>query len=421
MGMRCQVSHQLFRSREHDDWRLPNAHELNSILDYGFYTVESDGIRDTVSIDVDYFTEMEEIKYEGAGMFYWSSSALNYPRDEQDAFTSDPWTGVSLWWKTDIKAFVRCVRGRELDVKGAFAVKTVNGEKVVVDYRTHFTWQPAAEERATWLEALSYCENSKYAGFDDWRLPNVKELSTLINYDKTYPATDFPEELLRIDDESYDITDPEIAETVSSILSEAKTFIQSYLSEDPEGKTETLIIPPDILCDDDIVSLLIKASEKEKTLEQAWACAVLRVAHTITHVENDLAKSFMPGIRNQIYKRFSSHLNGSAAGGYFLGTGDDAIRVCCRHSRCRRGRFRRSDGVFPLFQKNRSQSWRKSESLLQNSLKRRDRTRKDPRKRFDRSYCSRRCRPFQTLGCVEVTLSGTRFFQEVSFSRASQA
>ena len=190
---------------EHDDWRLPNAHELNSILDYGFYMVESDGIRDTVSIDVDYFTEMEEIKYEGAGMFYWSSSALNYPRDEQDAFTSDPWTGVSLWWKTDIKAFVRCVRGRELDVKGAFAVKTVNGEKVVVDYRSHLTWQPAAEERATWLEALSYCENSKYAGFDDWRLPNVKELSTLINYDKTYPATDFPEELLRIDDERHEL------------------------------------------------------------------------------------------------------------------------------------------------------------------------------------------------------------------------
>ena len=68
--------------------------------------------------------------------------------------------------------------------------------------------------------------------------------------------------LLFIKNYGYDITDPEIAETVSSILSEAKTFIQSYLSEDPEGKTETLIIPPDILCDDDIVSLLIKASEK---------------------------------------------------------------------------------------------------------------------------------------------------------------
>lgn len=189
---------------EHDDWRLPNAYELNSLLDYGFYTVESDGIRNTVSIDIDYFTEMEEIKYEGAGMFYWSSSALNYPRDEQDAFTSDPWEGESLWWKTDIKAFVRCVRGRELDVKGAFAVKTVNGEKVVVDYRSHLTWQPAAEEETTWLEALSYCENSKYAGFDDWRLPNVKELSTLINYDKTNPATDFPEKLLRIDGERQD-------------------------------------------------------------------------------------------------------------------------------------------------------------------------------------------------------------------------
>ena len=53
--------------------------------------------------------------------------------------------------------------------------------------------------------------------------------------------------LVFIKNYGYDITDPEIAETVSSILSEAKTFIQSYLLEDPEGKSETLVIPPDIL------------------------------------------------------------------------------------------------------------------------------------------------------------------------------
>lgn len=125
----------------------------------------------------------------------------------------------------------------------------------------------------------------------------------------------------------YDITVPEIRTIVSSILTEAKTFIQTYLLEDPEGKGENLVIPPDILCNDDVISLLIMASEKEKSLQQAWACAILRVAHTITHVENDLAKSFMPGIRNQIFKRFSSHLNGDSTGGYFLGRGSDAIRL----------------------------------------------------------------------------------------------
>ncbi|MBP5202385.1 hypothetical protein J6253_06580, partial [bacterium] len=42
--------------------------------------------------------------------------------------------------------------------------------------------------------------------------------------------------LVFIKNYGYDITDPKIAETVSAILSEAKTFSQSYLLEDPEGK-----------------------------------------------------------------------------------------------------------------------------------------------------------------------------------------
>lgn len=125
----------------------------------------------------------------------------------------------------------------------------------------------------------------------------------------------------------YDVENPKIKEIVVSILSEAKVFIQTYLLEDPEGKTETLTIPTEILCNDDVIDLLILASEKEKSLTQAWACAVLRVAHTITHVENDLAKSFMPGIKNQIYKRFSKHLNGNSSSGYFLGKGDEAIKL----------------------------------------------------------------------------------------------
>ena len=125
----------------------------------------------------------------------------------------------------------------------------------------------------------------------------------------------------------YDITIPEVADTVRAILNEAKAFISTYLLDDPEGKGDSFVMPPQIANNSDVLSFLVMASEKKRTLDQAWACAVLRVAHTITHVENDLAKSFMPTIRDQIFQRFSRHLFGNAQSGYYIGSGKEAIKL----------------------------------------------------------------------------------------------
>jgi hypothetical protein len=66
-----------------------------------------------------------------------------------------------------------------------------NGDGTVSDMATGLTWQQADDGiTRNWAEALAYCENLTLAGSSDWRLPNVKELQSIVDYTSTYPALD---------------------------------------------------------------------------------------------------------------------------------------------------------------------------------------------------------------------------------------
>jgi hypothetical protein len=63
----------------------------------------------------------------------------------------------------------------------------VNGFFVTVDNRTGLTWitNPAdagLDAAYTWTAALAACEGSNFAGFSDWRLPNVREMMSIVDY-----------------------------------------------------------------------------------------------------------------------------------------------------------------------------------------------------------------------------------------------
>ena len=67
----------------------------------------------------------------------------------------------------------------------------LNGDGTVTDTRTGLMWQQEGSSIGmTWEEAMNHCENIVDAGFTDWRLPTIKELSSIVNR-KTYgPAID---------------------------------------------------------------------------------------------------------------------------------------------------------------------------------------------------------------------------------------
>ncbi len=65
-------------------------------------------------------------------------------------------------------------------------------QPVVVDKITKLMWKQPEDWRDDWGVALGFCESLNYSGFDDWRLPNINELKSLVNYSRHSPASDFP-------------------------------------------------------------------------------------------------------------------------------------------------------------------------------------------------------------------------------------
>ncbi|MCX5870105.1 MAG: DUF1566 domain-containing protein [Deltaproteobacteria bacterium] len=61
----------------------------------------------------------------------------------------------------------------------------------VIDTATGLEWQRTDDGTIrTWINALAYCEASALDGKSDWRLPNIRELKSIVDYSRTVPAID---------------------------------------------------------------------------------------------------------------------------------------------------------------------------------------------------------------------------------------
>ncbi|MFX0201171.1 MAG: DUF1566 domain-containing protein [Candidatus Hodarchaeota archaeon] len=67
---------------------------------------------------------------------------------------------------------------------------TDHGDGTLTDNLTGLMWTKDANMYGgrTWAEALSDCEGCTAGGYSDWRLPNVRELRSLIDYGQYNPA-----------------------------------------------------------------------------------------------------------------------------------------------------------------------------------------------------------------------------------------
>ncbi|BCR06293.1 hypothetical protein DESUT3_33620 [Desulfuromonas versatilis] len=164
------------------NWRLPNVKELWSIRDF------STG---WPWVDTDYFhlvgdgSDMGRHHSWTSNLYLVESEYQNEQVQGDPAFIVNDWTG-------HIKAmsgrrFVRCVSGAEYGINDFID----NGDGTVSDNATGLMWsQDDNGEAINWEAALAYAENATIAGYDDWRLPNAKELQSIADYSGVFPAMD---------------------------------------------------------------------------------------------------------------------------------------------------------------------------------------------------------------------------------------
>lgn len=150
------------------DWRLPDNKELVSIVNYGTHSPAIDGT---------YFPNTKQTSY-------WSSTAYISGTTTWLEVVFDYGTNAMTANNHSTRTYpVRCVRGGP-----EWIVITDNGDGTVTDNITTLMWQQAEDgTERSWQEALTYCEGLLLAGYDDWRLPNLKELHSIVTYN-VYPA-----------------------------------------------------------------------------------------------------------------------------------------------------------------------------------------------------------------------------------------
>lgn len=185
----------------YDDWRLPTIKELYSLALFSGVDASMTSSSDVDGlwplIDDDYFI-----------FLYGDESGGNRVIDSQ-WLTSSIYVSTVNGSQSCFFGFnfsdgrIKCY-GLESSPSGGYFAQYVrggedygvndfvdNGDETITDNATGLTWtQNDSGQTLDWDGALNYCESLSLGGSDDWRLPNIKELHSLVDYSRSPDTTD---------------------------------------------------------------------------------------------------------------------------------------------------------------------------------------------------------------------------------------
>jgi hypothetical protein len=180
-----------FELAGYDDWRLPTIKEQYSLIIFsgvdpsGYEGTSTDGL--VPFINTDYFDfaygdtdageRIIDSQYASSNMYVDGGLlfGVNFADGRIKGY------GLQMPFGPGEKTFfVTYVRGNSNYGINNFVD---NSDSTITDNAKGLMWmQNDSNAGLTWEDALNYAENLKYAGYSDWRLPDVKELQSIVDY-----------------------------------------------------------------------------------------------------------------------------------------------------------------------------------------------------------------------------------------------
>ena len=200
----------------HNDWRLPNRIELESLVNkvqadsslwltrQGLINVRPDNYwSGTTWSDGTNYALIVNMVGGGVGYTYKSDSYYVWPvRSGQSGSPGSltlSKTGQTICYDASGATIICSGTGQDGELKTGAAWPsprfTANADQSVTDNLTGLSWSKNANPAAgtkTWQQALDYIKtlnSGNYLGHNDWRLPNINELKSMLNMGQAISAT----------------------------------------------------------------------------------------------------------------------------------------------------------------------------------------------------------------------------------------
>lgn len=194
------ASADLLRLGGYSDWRLPTIKELYSLINFdgvdpsGYSGSDTSGL--IPFIDTTYFNfaygdtsaneRIIDAQYASSNLYVSDSQTLfgvNFADGRIKGY------GLSLFG-SDKTFYVMYVRGNYSYGGNDFAD---NGDGTITDKSSGLMWtQDDSGTGLNWQDALAWVDSKNsadYLGYNDWRLPNIKELQSIVDYTSSPDTT----------------------------------------------------------------------------------------------------------------------------------------------------------------------------------------------------------------------------------------